>query len=89
MTNRSSRFFWTEGSLIKLYCLVVALTFGAVLPAYAQVGTELDRFTPDPSGNGRGITVRGSTSTTAYYSTYGSEDIIYLVDLKTHSSQGK
>ncbi len=72
--------------------LALSITMLALLfiPAVAQgaVGDRLDLFTPDPSGNGRGIENMGRSST-AYYSTVSSEDKIYMVDLKTHAAAGQ
>lgn len=69
--------------LATLPTTLLLLTTGQ--SAVAATGDRLDLFTPSTTGNGRGIEVPGTASTTAYYSTTSSEDRLYVVDLKTHA----
>lgn len=57
--------------------------------ADADVGANLARFTPSPSGNGRGVEMTSGASHTAYYSTYGSENVIYTLNMKTQATTGQ
>lgn len=67
--------------------IIAAFTFP--LTANAAVGDNLAKFTPSPSGNGRGVEMASSTSRTAYYATYGSENVIYKLDMKSHANSGQ
>lgn len=69
--------------------VLAAVCLLAPAGAGAATGTQLDTFVPSPSGNGRGIKMSAARSSTAYYSTYGSADVIYKVNTKTHAAAGQ